>query len=183
MIMRLLRWLLFAALLLANILTLTWSTATAALSGLLGAVGVRSVYGVMEQRQKAQATRIAAQQKRLALQQGKLRKVGGNIRKRTVRAAAANIGSLPAEAVPFFGWAVIIGVTTYELKLACDTLNDLDELYLEVGLAPDSDREATDLICHPDLERLSEASSTLPTRLRKEYGRYLEWVNEDGKGE
>lgn len=168
----------FVALLATNVLTLTWGVATSALSGLLGALGVSTVYSQLETRNRSQARKLAMQNKRLALQQRKLRKVGGNIRSRTLKTAAANLGSLPAEAVPFLGWAVVVGVTGYELKLACDNLRDLDSLYRDMGVEPDSDREVMDLICNPDLAHYSEAYARVPERLRAEYAEFQAWARE-----
>jgi hypothetical protein len=50
------------------------------------------------------------------------------IAKRASMGAARNLGSLPAEALPFVGVAAAVGVTVWELKDACDTITDLAEL-------------------------------------------------------
>ncbi|MBN7798081.1 hypothetical protein [Parahaliea mediterranea] len=173
----------FIALLASNILTLTWSAATAALSGLLGALGVSTVHAQLETRNRTQARQLAAQKKRLALQQRQLRKVGGNIRARTVKSAAANIGSLPAEAVPLLGWAVVVGVTAYELTLACDNLRDLDSLYRDMGIDPEADREVMDLICNPDLTRDGRLWTGAPERLHRDYGAFQAWSRGQANGE
>ncbi len=74
-----------------------------------------------------------------------LRIAGENIRQRTVKSAAANIGSLPAEAVPYLGWAVVVGVTDYELMLACENLRELEALYDSLGVAMEPGGHAVDL--------------------------------------
>ena len=55
--------------------------------------------------------------------------------------AAKSIAAIPAESIPIIGVAVLIADTGYELYAACETMRELDELYLELGLAD----EATDL--------------------------------------
>jgi len=170
----------FVALLASNILTLTWSTATAALSGLLGALGVSTVHSQLETRNRAQARKLAAQNRRLALQQRQLRKVGGNIRARTVKSAAANIGSLPAEAVPLLCSSGVVWVTAYELKLACDNLHDLDSLYRDMGVEPEGDREVMDLICNPELTRDGQLWAGAPARLRRDYHAFQAWSQNRG---
>lgn len=62
--------------------------------------------------------------------------VADGIERRTVRAAAANSGAIFGEAVPFYGIAVIVAATSVELKLSCDTMNDLYDL--SVALAPET---------------------------------------------
>ena len=50
------------------------------------------------------------------------------ITQRTTRGIAANFGSMAAEAVPYVGMAVIVGVTYYEVRDACLTMSDMREL-------------------------------------------------------
>lgn len=57
------------------------------------------------------------------------------ISKRTARGAARNVGSIAGEAIPIAGIAVVVGVTTWELKDACETMKDLREL--ELATNPD----------------------------------------------
>ena len=41
---------------------------------------------------------------------------------------ARNVGSLPAEAIPFIGATVIVGVTALDVYDACETMKDMHEL-------------------------------------------------------
>ena len=50
------------------------------------------------------------------------------ISKRAVITSSRSIGSMAGEAIPYLGTAVIVGVTTLELKDLCDTLRDMNEL-------------------------------------------------------
>jgi hypothetical protein len=58
---------------------------------------------------------------------------------RTTRGITANFGSMAAEAVPYVGIAVIIGVTFYEVRDACLTMSDMRELSDMFGTPSDGD--------------------------------------------
>lgn len=49
---------------------------------------------------------------------------------RTAKGAARNVGSIAGEAIPVAGIAVVVGVTAWELKDACETMKDLRALEL-----------------------------------------------------
>lgn len=51
-----------------------------------------------------------------------------SISKRAVKTSSRSIGSMAGEAIPYLGTAIIVGVTTLELKDLCDTIKDLNEL-------------------------------------------------------
>ena len=46
-----------------------------------------------------------------------------------------SIAAIPAESIPFIGVAVLIADTGYELYAACETVRELDQLFLELGMA------------------------------------------------
>ena len=58
---------------------------------------------------------------------------------------------MAGEALPFVGWAVIVGATGYELKLACENLLDLESLYDTFEIGRDEERSAMEKICDPTL--------------------------------
>ena len=66
-------------------------------------------------------------------QEGAIRKIASNISKRTARGATRNVLTMPAEALPFAGVAVVVGITALEIKDACDTMRDLDKLNQLIG--------------------------------------------------
>jgi len=51
-----------------------------------------------------------------------------SISRRARRSATREIGSMAGEALPWIGTAVIVGVTTMELRDLCNTLRDMNEL-------------------------------------------------------
>lgn len=58
------------------------------------------------------------------------------VSRRIATAAARSAGSVAAEAIPVAGVAVILGMTAWELKDACDTMQDLREL--DLAFNPDT---------------------------------------------
>jgi len=56
--------------------------------------------------------------------------------------AAKSIAAIPAESIPLLGVAVLIAETGYELYAACETVKDLDELYLDLGMADETSVES-----------------------------------------
>lgn len=140
--------LIIVTLLASNLLSLTSSAFQAAASGLLAAASIPTVH--------SRAAKANLKNKQL------IKTAGSNIRKRTLRSAAVNVGSMAGEALPFVGWAVIIGATGYELKLACDNLIEVETLQQDFGLmgATDSgERSAMRRICDPSVpSELSELS-------------------------
>lgn len=160
----------------SNIATLTWNAASAGISGMLGAIGVNTVYHQMQARQQNQARQLAASQTREAALRQRVQDTGERIQKRTVKSAAASMGSLPAESIPYLGWAVGVGVTGYELMLACDNLRDLQDLYRELEVGDVAPTEAMQVICSPGLNSFSEAWAQVPESLTAEYAEFQAWA-------
>ncbi|GGA24439.1 hypothetical protein [Neptunicoccus cionae] len=68
------------------------------------------------------------------------------VAKRTVRATATNLSSIPGESIPFYGIAIILAATAYELQAACANMKDIYEL--QVAINPDvSHASDRDTIC------------------------------------
>jgi hypothetical protein len=75
----------------------------------------------------------------------------------TKRVAAKSIAAIPAESIPFIGVAVLIADTGYELHAACETVRDLDQLYLDLDLGMEGEvpGDAMHSVCDPELPVLS----------------------------
>lgn len=52
---------------------------------------------------------------------------------------------------------MLIADTGYELYAACETMRDLDELYLELGMKEQVSDDATHTACNPELPDAGEA--------------------------
>jgi hypothetical protein len=65
------------------------------------------------------------------------------VSRRTTTAAVRNAGSVFAEAIPFAGIAVVVGVTAWDLRDSCETLKDLQAFHLALNpLAEESPDQA-----------------------------------------
>ncbi|MDO8860852.1 hypothetical protein Q6D67_03975 [Haliea sp. E1-2-M8] len=167
---------LIPVLLVSNFLTLTSSSANAALSGRLEDAGIITVHSQMQERYREQGEQLAIAQARNEEVGERIQATGTAIRQRTVQSAAANVGSLPAGAVPYLGWAVVVGVTGYELMLACENLRDLNTLYTDFGIEGGTSDESMAFICNPDLRSFADAYERIPDSLASEYAEFQAWA-------
>ena len=71
-------------------------------------------------------------------------------------AAQWSADSIPAEAIPFLGVAVLIADTSYELYAACETVTELDELYVELGMDHETPDDVMHSVCDPELPDAGE---------------------------
>ena len=67
-----------------------------------------------------------------------------------------SIAAIPAESIPFFGVAVLLADTGYELYAACETVRDLDELYVDLGMEDEVPEDAMHSVCDPSLPEAGE---------------------------
>lgn len=56
----------------------------------------------------------------------------GSVKAKTKKVAASNVSSMFGESIPYYGIAIIVASTAYELKTACDTMKEMDELMSQV---------------------------------------------------
>ena len=149
---RLLLGLCFTGLLVTNLLTLTNAAFNAALSGMIGAtLGIKTVSSALQSRIAAQDKIIRNQRAQGVQRKAATKRFGTRLASRTKRVAAKSIAAIPAEAIPFIGIAVLIADTGYELYAACETLNDLDTLYTELGMAQATPKDTLHSVCSPEL--------------------------------
>jgi len=149
---RLLLTLCFTILVATNILTLTSAAFNTALSGIVGTtLGIKTVSNALQTRLAAQNTLIKKQQSEVTKSRAATRRFGKRLASRTKRVAVKSIAAIPAESIPLVGIAVLISDTAYELYAACETLNDLDTLYRELGVAQPTSEDAVQSVCNPKL--------------------------------
>jgi hypothetical protein len=142
----------FLALIITNILTLTSTAFNAAVSGLMGtALGIRTVSSAMQTKIASQDKVIKKQKTVTANRKAATRQFGTRLASRTKRVAAKSIAAIPAESIPFTGVAVLIADTGYELYAACETVRDLDQLYVELGMEDETPDDAMHSVCNPEL--------------------------------
>ena len=61
------------------------------------------------------------------------------IAQRAIRGAGRNVAAVPLEAVPVVGVATVVAVTALDVKEACDTLHDMQDLRVAAGI--DAERQ------------------------------------------
>ncbi|WP_144435564.1 hypothetical protein [Roseovarius atlanticus] len=104
------------------------------------------------------------------------------IQSRTKRVAAANVASAAGESIPFWGIAIIVGATTYELTSACDTMTDLYDLQVAIdpSQASEEDRKYVCGLRVPTREELWDDVKSSPgiawTSAVNAYEDGAEWV-------
>lgn len=95
------------------------------------------------------------------------------IAKRTSRAAARNIATMPGESIPVYGIAVVVGATAWEVNDACQMMGDIYEL--DVAFNPDhaiSDREVCGMRV-PTAEELWDRIKAAPGEVWREMKQWL----------
>ena len=129
--------LLFVGSLMLNISMMAWSagaiaigTAFTALTGITSVVtGMKDTNDILKDKNK----KLAAKNAKLSSNKKAVGEITERIAKRTSRGALRNLSSIPTEAVPIAGIAVVVGVTTWELIDACETMKDMNELNDLIG--------------------------------------------------
>lgn len=81
------------------------------------------------------ASQVTFRGKQMTAKQASL-EVAKSINTRTKRVAGANLASVVGESIPFYGIAVIVGATAYELNAACDSMTDAYDL--SIAMDPDA---------------------------------------------
>lgn len=141
------------ALLCSNVLTLTSSAFNTALSGALTtALGVKTVTGSLEAKLQTRKAALARQRAAKVQRTAAARRFGSSLVNRSRRVAARSVAAIPVESVPYIGVAAIVAGTAYELYAMCETLQDMETLYAELGIAEREDPDAVDEICRSAVE-------------------------------
>ena len=147
---RLLLTLSFLALIVTNVLTLTNSAFNAALSGLMSTkLGVQTVSDTLRGKLDANKKTIKKQTIAHTKRKAATRRFGTRLASRTRRVAAESIAAIPGGAIPLLGLSLLIAGTSYELYEACNSIKDLDELYLDMGMADETPDDVLHSVCDP----------------------------------
>lgn len=142
----------FLALIATNILTLTSAAFNVAVSGVMAtALGIRTVSSALQTKIASQNKTIKQHKVTNLKRKAATRRFGTRLANRTKRIAAKSIAAIPAESIPFIGVAVLIADTGYELYSACETVKDLDQLYLDMEITEGTPDDVMHSVCHPEL--------------------------------
>jgi len=52
---------------------------------------------------------------------------------------------------PLLGIPILLAATAYEIKLACENLDDLDQLYSDMGMTDETPDDVMHSVCHPTM--------------------------------
>ena len=134
------------------------------LSGDLAAERVAS-RKIRNQLSESTSNLVTYRGKRMAVNEAVDRTANG-ISKRAVKSSSRSITSMAGEAIPYVGTAVIVGVTTLELKDLCDTIKDMNELRQAFNpeLKPSEDDMTVCAMKVPTTEELWEIAKTSPSQ-------------------
>jgi hypothetical protein len=135
----------FLALIAINLLTLTHTAFNAAVSGLMGtAFGIQTVSDVLR-------SKVDARNKTIKNRKVATRKFGTKVTKRTKKLVATTLAEIPGEAIPLLGIPILIAATAYEITLACENLDDLEQLYSDMGMVDETPNDVMHSVCNPTL--------------------------------
>lgn len=135
----------FVALIASNILTLTHTAFNTTISGVMAtALGVQTVSAAL--RNTVDAKNKTIKNRKLAT-----RKFGAKINRRTKKLVATTLAEIPGEAIPLLGIPILLAATAYEIKLACENLDDLDQLYADMGMPDETPDDIMRNTCHPTM--------------------------------
>ena len=107
------------------------------------ALGIQTVSGALRSKVDVKARAV----KRKAA----VRKFGSRLTARTKRVAAESIAAIPGKAIPFFGITLLVAGTSYELYEACQSIQDLDLLYADMGMEDETPDDVLRSVCSPAL--------------------------------
>ena len=114
-------------------------------------LGVRTASSMMQSKLASKNASIKKQKSTTLKRKAATRRFGTRLVSRTKRIAAKSIAAIPAESIPFLGVAVLIADTSYELYAACETVTDLDQLYVDLGVEGESTDDVLHSVCDPKL--------------------------------
>lgn len=134
--------------------------------------------------EKKKTSILAQRTGKLEVENGKLRKAGQSVMfrgksrplrevveettqsvaRRTTKVAAANFGSMAGEGIPFWGIAVIVASTAYEINGACETMKDMRDLRTALSFGSATDAEVSQVcgMSIPTKEELWQAIKASP---------------------
>ncbi len=119
-----------------NVATVTSTVVATTLGAIFtAATGIASVAGYKTNESKARDKKRIKTQKIV-------RKITTKISRRVVAGTTRNLGTMFAEAIPYFGVAAIVGSAAWDLKDTCETLKDLRQLNSEFNPDDGVDNDA-----------------------------------------
>ena len=88
-----------------------------------------------------------------------------NITRRTIRGVSRSLAAIPADFIPFVGNAVTLGVTSWEIYDACETMKDMDEIIRSMGIKDTVEEDKACKIKMPSKEEIIKAIKSSPGKV------------------
>lgn len=66
------------------------------------------------------------------------RRFGTKVSRRTNKLVATTLAEIPGEEIPLLGIPILLAAPAYEIKLACENLDDLYQLYADMGMGDET---------------------------------------------
>ncbi len=155
-------------LLASNVLTLASAAFHSAMYGLLAALPVEHL---LKNSPTNRTKKVIAERNKLLAKKKSARAAALKTRKRVFRRSqkmvARNIAQIPVEALPLLGVGVVVATTALDVKDACDTSNDINQLLRELDI--ETDTEETFAICNPGLPDSAQIQEAFEST-RQEFG-------------
>ncbi len=148
------------------------SAVAMAISGLAQSIGVETVFARNTKAISRQKTQIKKQSAKLSKHKKVVADHTRRVSKRVVRGAGRNVASTFGEGIPVYGVAVIIGVTAWEIRDACDTMEDMKE----INKAFDTDVDVqgdVDKVCGLDVPSIDEIKNAVYKSPGKAWDNFL----------
>ena len=115
----------------------------------------RRANGLADDKKTLQATN-AKSAKTIRSHRAAVRSIGGRVTRRTLRSAALNVSSIPFESAPIIGAGVVVSITAYELHMTCDSIDDMNKIYREMGIEPEEDPGFSEKTCAGYIGKLDD---------------------------
>jgi hypothetical protein len=93
---------------------------------------LRTSHQVLERQTLAVKAEKQALEIKAHHQARRVQAISRRIARRLVRNTAMNVSSIPAEAIPWVGTALLVSITTMDIKDACDTMADINTIAREL---------------------------------------------------
>jgi hypothetical protein len=95
---------------------------------------LRTSHQVLKKETSALTAEKQALQIKASHRATRVQAISRRIARRLVRNTAMNVSSIPAEAIPWVGTALVVSITTMDIKDACDTMADINAIARELEL-------------------------------------------------
>lgn len=159
---RLILWVIIFVLVLSNVLTVANNSYQQSVYGVLSHIPVESLLKnslinnnkLLESEKQSLQKQVHQMNTKLESHRIKSKYVSGGIVNRLKNNAKRNLSSFFGEAIPYIGTALIVAVTVADIKDACDTIKDINDLAR--SLEAETNIEDENIVCGLKIPNLDD---------------------------